>query len=259
MGKEIAKDLARRKARVIIAVCDLDQAKEASHEIFQDTRETVQVKYLDLASFKSIREFAADIVRTEDRLDVLVNNAGVVLDSSEVKLTEDGYERAFQINYLGHVLLTMLLLDFLKKTAPSRIVNISSALHHLGSTDHLEDRAKGKNSLDHPVAIYCNTKLAMLLFTKALGHHLKHSGVTVNTLHPGVVNTGIVSQASGFVNTFFSLVQKIGGKVCVLSYLLPTMVKQQVEFVNILFYYNFFFLRHGLLHHGCIGKYKVFE
>lgn len=138
-------------------------------------------------------------------------------------------------------------------------MNISSALHHLGNTDHLEDRAKGKNSLDHPVAIYCNTKLAMLLFTKALGHHLKHSGVTVNTLHPGVVNTGIVSQASGFVNTFFSLVQKIGGKVCVLSYLLATMVKQQVEFVNILFYYNFFFLRHGLLHHGCIGKYKVFE
>lgn len=82
MGKEIARDLARRKARVIIAVCDLDQAKQASHEIFEDTRQLVLVKYLDLASLKSVREFAADILRTEERLDVLVNNAGVVLGKS---------------------------------------------------------------------------------------------------------------------------------------------------------------------------------
>ncbi|CAN7996269.1 unnamed protein product [Ixodes pacificus] len=212
IGKETAKDLCRRKARVIIACCDLKEAKAAAQEIFEETQQPVIIKHLDLASFKSVRAFAEDIVRTEPRLDVLVNNAGVVLDSSKTKLTEDGYEEAFQINYLGHFLLTMLLLDLLTKSAPSRVINVSSVLHHLGSADHFEDRVKGRHPMSDPVASYCNNKLAMLLFTRALAHKLRHHGVTVNAVHPGICKTHIADHSTGLVSSFFHFIQALGGK-----------------------------------------------
>lgn len=212
MGKETAKELARRKARVIIGCCDLDEAKRAASEIFEDTRQLVVVKYLDLASFKSVRAFAKDIVATETRLDVLVNNAGVLLGPGSPKLTEDGYETAFQINYLGHLLLTLLLLDLLRKSAPSRVVNVSSMLHHLGNLDRFEDRARGRHPVTDPVAAYCNNKLAVVLCTRALAEKLKDKGVTVNSVHPGVVKTPIAVNSPRVVASFFCSLQDICGK-----------------------------------------------
>ncbi|CAN7975451.1 unnamed protein product, partial [Ixodes persulcatus] len=190
IGKETAKELARRKARVILACRNINKGQEAANEIFRETQQTVVVKHLDLSSLKSVRDFARDVVSTEQRLDVLINNAGMALVDNELHLTEDGYELAFQTNYLGHFLLTMLLLDLLKKTAPSRVVNVSSALHHFGATDRMEERIRGALR-SSPTSTYNHTKMANVMLTIELAKRLKDDGVTVNALHPGVMETGL--------------------------------------------------------------------
>ncbi|XP_040061926.3 retinol dehydrogenase 12 [Ixodes scapularis] len=190
IGKETAKELARRKARVILACRNINKGQEAANEIFLETQQAVVVKHLDLSSLKSVRDFARDIVFTEPRLDVLINNAGMTLEDDQLHLTEDGYELAFQTNYLGHFLLTMLLLDLLKKTAPSRVVNVSSGLHHVGATDHMEERMRGMLR-SSPTLTYSHTKMANVMFTIELAKRLKNDGVTVNALHPGMIETGI--------------------------------------------------------------------
>ncbi|KAM7289254.1 retinol dehydrogenase 12 [Ixodes scapularis] len=212
MGKATAKELARRKARVIIACCDLKEADQAAKEIFAETKVDVIVKYLDLASFESVRSFAQDVIATEPRLDVLINNAGIMLGSEEVELTRDGYERAFQVNYLGPFLLTMLLLGLLKASAPSRVINVSSMLHLLGSAERFDDRAHGTHPVADPLAVYCDSKLALVLFTRALAATLSDKGVTVNAVHPGLVRTSIALNAPRFMASYFSLVQYLGGK-----------------------------------------------
>lgn len=190
IGKETAKELARRKARVIIACRNINKAQEAADEIFRETQQTVVVKHLDLSSFKSVRDFVRDIVFTEQRLDVLINNAGTTLGDDKLHLTEDGYEVSFQTNYLGPFLLTILLLDLLKKTAPSRVVNVSSSLHHLGATDRVEERIRG-SLRSNPLLSYSNTKIANIMFTVELAKMLKSKGVTVNAVHPGMVYTAM--------------------------------------------------------------------
>ncbi|CAN7941078.1 unnamed protein product [Ixodes pacificus] len=190
IGKETAKELARRKARVILACRNTNKGQEAANEIFLETQQAVVVKHLDLSSLQSVRDFARDIVFTEPRLDVLINNAGMALEDDQLHLTEDGYELAFQTNYLGHFLLTMLLLDLLKKTAPSRVVNVSSGLHHVGATDRMEERIRG-TLRSSPTLTYSHTKMANLMFTIELAKRLKNDGVTVNALHPGMIETGI--------------------------------------------------------------------
>lgn len=207
IGKETAKELARRGARVILACRNMDRAKKAAHDIYLDTGETVIVKQLDLCSFKSIRAFAEDVVKTEPRLDVLVNNAGNIPD--HLTFTEDGYEVGMQSNYLGHFLLTILLTDLLKRSAPSRVINLSSVLHHFGTTWRLEDQAKGKSAWWTPLLVYCNTKMAMLVITKALARRFKPHGVTVNAVHPGAIHTGIagekrlIAYVFGLIVTFY--------------------------------------------------------
>lgn len=199
IGKETAKELARRKARVILACRNLKKAEQAAQEIFEETQQPVVIMRLDLASFKSVREFANCILKTEARLDVLINNAGVMLSSPEVELTEDGYEIGFQTNYLGHCLLTLLLLDLLKKSHPSRVVNLSSFLHHLGNVDNLLAKAKGTELPVLPVFPYFHSKLAIIMFTRALAGKLKGHGVTVNTVHPGIVDTEIGGSVPGLL------------------------------------------------------------
>ncbi|CAN7996250.1 unnamed protein product [Ixodes hexagonus] len=195
IGKETAKELARRKARVIIACRNVNKAQEAADEIFRETQQTVVVRHLDLSSLRSLRNFAREIVFTEQRLDVLINNAGVA-QADELQLTEDGYELSFQTNYLGHFLLTMLLLDLLKKTAPSRVVNVSSLMYHFGATDRMEERIRGKLR-SNPTLTYSHTKMANLMFTIELAKMLKSKGVTVNALHPGMVQTGLSDDIMG--------------------------------------------------------------
>lgn len=205
-------ELARLGARVIIACRNLDKAHGVAQEIFRATQREVVVKRLDLCSFASVRRFCEDITATESRLDVLINNAGAVGESKRVRLTEDGYEVAFQSNYLGPFLLTVLLLELLKKTAPSRVINVSSSFHVFGRVDSLEMRARGINDLKSPPAIYGNAKLALNLFTLALADRLRQSGVTVNCLHPGGVRTSISDNGPALRRYFFKVSMNLTGK-----------------------------------------------
>lgn len=212
IGQATAMELARLGARVIIACRNLDKARGVAQEIFRATQREVVVKRLDLCSFASVRHFCEDVMATESRLDVLINNAGAVGESKRVRLTEDGYEVAFQSNYLGPFLLTVLLLELLKKTAPSRIVNVSSSFHVFGRVDSLEMRARGINDLKSPPAVYGNAKLALNLFTFAMADRLQECGVTVNCLHPGGVRTSISDNGPALRRYIFKVSMDLSGK-----------------------------------------------
>ncbi|XP_072171697.1 retinol dehydrogenase 11-like [Diadema setosum] len=185
IGKESAKDLAKRGARVIMACRDLKKAEEAQLWVIRESgNKNVVVKKLDLASMRSIRDFAADIKKEEERLDILLNNAGIMMCPHWK--TEDGFEMQFGVNHLGHFLLTHLLLDLLKASAPSRIVNVSSIGHQFGRM-HFDDIMLEKKY--DSIVSYGQSKLANILFTRELAKRLSGTGVTCYSLHPGAVDT----------------------------------------------------------------------
>ncbi len=135
IGKTTAIMLAQRGGRVILACRNLTKGAAAVEEVKKKSgNEDVILKNLDLASTASIRKFAQDIVNTEERVDILLLNAGVMM--TPYQLTKDGFELQFGVNHLGHFLLTHLLLDKLKVSAPSRVVSISSKLHYLGTLNY---------------------------------------------------------------------------------------------------------------------------
>ncbi|KAM8837679.1 retinol dehydrogenase 13-like [Spinachia spinachia] len=186
IGKETARELARRGGRIILGCRDLEKCEAAAKDIRGSTlNPNVYACHLDLASMKSIREFAERIKREEQRVDVLINNAGVM--RCPAGKTEDGFDMQFGVNHLGHFLLTNLLLDKLKESAPSRVINLSSLAHILGKID-FEDLNWEKKKFDTKQA-YCQSKLAIVLFTRELAKRLQGTGVTVNATHPGVVAT----------------------------------------------------------------------
>lgn len=188
IGKETAEDLAMRGARVILACRNLQKANKAMSYIIEKTgNKNIVAKRLDLASLASVREFAKDIIQNEDRLDVLINNAGVAHLPNLTK-TEDGFETQMGVNHLGHFLLTNLLLDLLKKSAPSRIVVVSSSAHWLMTKDFNFENMNGEKFY-HRADAYGQSKLANILFTRELAKRLHGSGVTANSLHPGAIAT----------------------------------------------------------------------
>lgn len=130
-------------------------------------------------------------MKEEKRLDILINNAAVVTERS---VTVDGLEMQFAVNHLGPFLLTNLLLDTLKASAPSRIVNVSSEAHRYGKI--IRDDLMGEKSYSS-FSAYCHTKLANILFTRVLAKKLQGTKVTVNSLHPGAVNTDILRNPTG--------------------------------------------------------------
>ncbi|KAJ0026630.1 hypothetical protein NQD34_017630 [Periophthalmus magnuspinnatus] len=189
IGKALAGELLKLQARVIMACRDQARAEEAARELRsqagQEQGELV-IKLLDLASLRSVRSFCEEITKEEPKIDVLVNNAG--LYQCPYTKTEDGFEMQFGVNHLGHFLLTHLLLDLLKMSAPSRIVVVSSKLYKYGSIN-FED-LNSENKYDKAFC-YSQSKLANLLFTLELAKKLEGSGVTVNALTPGIVRTNL--------------------------------------------------------------------
>lgn len=187
IGRETALELAKRGARVILACRDVVTAEDVCVKIRQQTGNTnVKTRKLNLASLASIKCFAEGILSEEDRLDILINNAGVM--GCPQWETDDGFEMHIGVNHLGHFLLTNLLMDLLKTSAPSRIVNVSSMIHSQGELD-FEDINMKKNY--SPMAAYSRTKLALVLFTMELHRRLKGSGVTANVVNPGPVYTNL--------------------------------------------------------------------
>jgi NAD(P)-dependent dehydrogenase (short-subunit alcohol dehydrogenase family) len=185
IGKATAIALARMGAHVTITSRNPEKGEVALADIRQQAgSDKVECMRLDLASLANVRRFAAEFLATHPRLDVLINNAGLVLSSRSE--TEDGFESTFGVNHLGHFLLTNLLLPRLKESAPARIVVLSSDAHKgaLGGLDF--DDLHARRSY-HGIPVYCRSKLANVLFTVELADRLRGTGVTVNAVHPGVV------------------------------------------------------------------------
>jgi NAD(P)-dependent dehydrogenase (short-subunit alcohol dehydrogenase family) len=187
IGKEAAVALAGRGAQVVITSRNEERGRAARQEITERSgNDSVDVMPLDLASFRSIRSFAADALDRFDHLDVLVNNAGLILHRRAE--TQEGFEETFGVNHLGHFLLTDLLLDRLRASAPARVVVVSSDAHK-GARHGLDfDDLQAEHKYRWAKA-YSKSKLANIYFARELARRLDGTGVTVNALHPGFVRS----------------------------------------------------------------------
>lgn len=188
IGKQTALELARMGATVLLHGRDRAKGEAVLAEIRQATgNERLSLWIADLASLRQVRSLAADVRTSCTRLDVLINNAGVHMPQRQ--LTEDGLEATFAINHLAPFLLTHLLLDLLKASAPARIVNVSSDAHLSAKLDF--KNLQGEQHYEGREA-YCLSKLGNVLFTFELAARLQGTGITVNCLHPGVIATKLL-------------------------------------------------------------------
>lgn len=196
IGFESAKALAKMGARVGLLCRTQAKCEDAKAAILQAVADAeLDTFAADLSSQAEIRRVAQEIKQTYPKLDVLLNNAGIV--ENERKLSVDGIEMTFAVNHLAYFLLTNLLLEHLKAAAPSRIVNVSSAAHFGARMDF--DDLQGEKSYSGWRA-YSQSKLANILFTIELARRLEGTGVTVNALHPGVIGTKLFRNL-GIINT----------------------------------------------------------
>jgi NAD(P)-dependent dehydrogenase (short-subunit alcohol dehydrogenase family) len=200
IGKATATALAAMGADVVVVGRNRERGEQAAAEIRAKTGGRVDLALSDLASQAEVRALAEGFRRRYDRLDVLVNNAGLV--QSTRTESPDGIETTFAINHLAPFLLTNLLLDVLKESAPSRIVTVSSEAERWGNLD-FEDLQSRKKYRGFPV--YGMTKLANIMFTYELAERLKGTGVTATCMHPGAVNTRFGADSTGPMTILFRL------------------------------------------------------
>lgn len=198
IGKAAAMALAAMGADVVVVGRDRERGEAAVAEIRTRTGAKVDLALADLSSQAEVRALAEEFKSRYDRLDVLVNNAGLV--QSTRSETVDGLETTFAINHLAPFLLTNLLLDTLKQSTPSRIVTVSSEAERWGNID-FDDLQSKKKYRGFPV--YGMTKLANIMFTYELAERLEGTGVTATCMHPGAVNTRFGSNNSGLFTIFF--------------------------------------------------------
>src|SRR5215203_399864 len=193
IGKATAMGLANMGASVVMVGRDRSRGEAALAEIKEGSANaSVDLLLADLSSQEEVRWLADEFKEAHPRLDVLINNAGVI--RSKRVASADGIEMTFAVNHLAHFLLTNLLLDLLKATAPSRIVNVSSGEQRNGTIDF--DDLQGEKGYKTAKA-YGQSKLANVLFTYELARRLEGSGVSANCLHPGVVGTNLGSGVTG--------------------------------------------------------------
>lgn len=199
IGKAAAKALAAMGAEVVVTGRNRERGEGALEEIRRDAdSEKVSLMLADLAVQAEVRRLAEEFRENHDRLDVLVNNAGVVI--TERTETPDGLEATFAINHLAPFLLTNLLLDLLKKSAPSRVITVSSEARRGSKIDfddlQSEKRYKG-------FGVYGMSKLANILFTYELAERLRGTGVVANCVHPGAVGTNFAQNNRGPITLLF--------------------------------------------------------
>ncbi|MFX1250025.1 MAG: SDR family oxidoreductase [Promethearchaeota archaeon] len=208
IGKVTAETLAEFGATVIIT----GRNYEAGTKIISQMREKTgnsshKLLITDFASLEKVRQLVTTFKEDFDRLDVLVNNAGVSLPKRFI--TDDGIEATFAINYFAPFLLTNLLLDVIKKSAPARIINVSSAMHR-NAPLNLNDINSEKSY--RWMQVYGSSKLASILFTYELAERLEGTGVTVNAVHPGFVRTKLNRSYSKLIRGTMRLVPAISPK-----------------------------------------------
>merc|ERR1719317_1883944 len=213
IGFETCKELARRNATVVMACRHMGRCKQAKLKITNKVANAKLVpKFIDLANLDSIEEFAENVRNEFPTIDVLINNAGVMKPRppKTTKTTDDGFEKQFGVNHLGHFLLTNLLLDNLMTSSDARVINVTSQAHEMGKID-LEDLSRDKmedDSDDGDVKgneLYYQSKLSNVAFTRGFNlvagnnaHNMVESekAVACNCVNPGVVSTNIGRYAS---------------------------------------------------------------
>ncbi|KAJ1528210.1 hypothetical protein HK096_010372 [Nowakowskiella sp. JEL0078] len=202
LGFATARQLVAKNAKVYIASRSLPKAQAAISTIHaENPTARVEFLHLDLTDLKQVREAAEAFVKTGERLDILVNNAGI--GAVQFELTKDGYESHFATNHLGHFLFTTILLPVIERSAPSRIVIVSSDGHSSAPPEGiLFDSINDKSALGS-FNRYGQSKLANILFTKSLAERLEGKDVLVNAVHPGVSN---INPADNSWANWFALV-----------------------------------------------------
>ena len=192
MGMASARMLARKGYFVLMLVRSEKRGSEAFKMLNEDQPDCFQLILCDLSDLQSVRRAASFIGETYEKIDVMLNNAGVITTQRE--LTKEGLEMQFAVNHVGHFLLTMLLLQKLQKG--SRIIQVASGAHKWGDI-HFEDLSLDKSF--RPFKAYGQSKLANVLFAKELSKKLAPYGITVNSCHPGAVATNMgVNRETGF-------------------------------------------------------------
>ncbi len=199
IGKATAIGLAKLNARIIMVCRDKNRGEKAKEEIIIQTgNKNIDLLLCDLSSQEQIRKLVAEFKEKYQNLHMLINNAGIMLKMRT--LSVDGFEMNFAVHFLAPFLLTNLLLDVLKKSAPSRVINVASAAHKRAKID-LDD-LQSENKKYRLFSVYGISKLAEVLFTYELSRRLEGTGVTANTVHPGVVNTNLGRDQSKFSQWF---------------------------------------------------------
>ncbi len=201
IGAATAQGLAQQGATVILVDRDVETGAATVERIRQQTgNSAIELMPADLSAQQAIRELAQRFKSRRQRLDVLVNNAGALF--TERRESVDGIEMTFALNYLGYFLLTHLLLDTLKASAPARIINVSSRSHARAQInfDDLESRANYQG-----LSAYARSKLAIVLFTYELARRLEGADVTANAVNPGIVATNFTKQGSGAIGFIMRL------------------------------------------------------
>jgi NAD(P)-dependent dehydrogenase (short-subunit alcohol dehydrogenase family) len=198
IGKATATALAAMGARVVLTGRNEERGERAVEEIQRESGGEVSLMLADLAVQADVRRLAEEFQERHDRIDVLVNNAGVV--QSERTETPDGIEATLAVNHLAPFLLTNLLLDLLKRSASSRIITLASEAERWAKMDldDLQSRRKYRG-----MQVYGMTKLANIMFTFELAERLRGTGVTANCVHPGAVNTNFATNNRGVMTLLF--------------------------------------------------------
>ena len=185
VGKQTAILLAKKGCHIVMMVRSQTRAEETIAEIIALTgNKKIEYILVDLTSFAQVRKAAAEFLAKYPTLDILINNAGLIMPDKEI--TKDGFEQSFEVNHLSHFLLTHLLLVRLKASPQGRIINLSSEGHRMAKFDPQNFNAEKSYS---SIGQYCFTKLCNVYFTNELAERLKGTHVTVNAVHPGVVRS----------------------------------------------------------------------
>jgi len=194
IGKAAAQALALMGATVVIVGRDAQKTSRVTEEIkLTSGNQNVDLLLADLSSQQEVRRLAEEFKRKHSRLHVLLNNAGGTFATRQISV--DGIEMTFAFNHLAYFLLTNMLLETMKASAPARIINVSSDAHSGGKIDF--DNLQGEQTYSS-FGPYGNSKLANILFTTELARRLEGTGVTVNALHPGLTSTGFGKNNPGF-------------------------------------------------------------
>ena len=205
IGKETALSLAKLGATVILLCRNYERGNIALKSIITESNnKNVELMLCDLSSQNSISDFISKFKNKYDSLNVLINNAGILLNKRTISV--DGVENTFAINHLGPFILTNSLLDLLKSSSPSRIINVSSSAHYRANFDL--DNMQGEKKYSSFEA-YCKSKLYNVLFTYELSRKLAGSNVTVNCLHPGFIPTNLFANSSFFYKAIVKILSPI--------------------------------------------------